>query len=59
MSYGDRLREIDALLATPHRVLNSIAVGKAVDTAEVFAAVAEITKARDLLVDGAEPAPNN
>lgn len=59
MELRERLLEVDARLVAPHRILNAIAMGKVVDTADVHAAIAEITRARDLLHDGAEAPPNN
>jgi hypothetical protein len=59
MDISERLLAVDKHLSEPHRILTAIATGKVLDTRDVHAAIAEITAARDLLHDGAEPAPEN
>ena len=55
----DLLLKIDARLVIPHRVLNAIATGQVVDTRDVHEAIAELTRAREMLTDGAEAADQN
>ena len=59
MNLHDRFLKIDALLVAPHRTLNQIAVGQAVDLSVVHAAIAAITEARDILTDLAEAPDSN
>jgi hypothetical protein len=59
MNFNDRLLEIDAQLVAPHRTLNQIAMGHAVDLSVVHAAIAEITQARDKLNDLATGSDSN
>ncbi len=59
MNPHDRFLKIDALLVAPHRTLNQIAVGQAMDLSVVHAAIAEITEAREILTDLAEASDAN
>jgi hypothetical protein len=59
MTLQDRMREVNALLSEPHRVLNALAMGAALTSVEIETAIAGLTQARDAVQDLAETAEKN